>query len=135
MVAGMVSNVGVGAGAAAVGAVLRSQWFTCTCNPHSTELTNGFHADCQNCSKATGLLKHNQKVTFNNAMPDPLYIILNECFSHILSVVGTISGGIFTRVIYIDLAKVLAAFSNVTSLVITLSTFDVLLSRRTDWTQ
>ena len=68
MVAGMVSNVGVGAGAAAVGAVLRSQWFTCTCNPHTTELTNGFHADCQNCSKATGLLKHNQKLTFNNAM-------------------------------------------------------------------
>lgn len=41
---------------------------------------------------------------------------------HIVKVVGTISGGIFTRVIFIDLAKVLAAFSNVTSLVITLST-------------
>ena len=40
----------------------------------------------------------------------------------IVKVVGTISGGIFTRVIFIDLAKVLAAFSNVTSLVITLST-------------
>ena len=41
---------------------------------------------------------------------------------HIVKVVGTIFGGIFTRVIFIDLAKVLAAFSNVTSLVITLST-------------
>ena len=57
------SNVGVGAAAAAVGAVLqlwtivgavlRSQWFTCSCGvlqgaaAHSIQLTNGFYADCE----------------------------------------------------------------------------------------
>ena len=62
--AGLVSNVGVGAVPAAVGATLRSQWFTCGPRTVSVQLTNGFYDDCQNCCSIPlqlggALLMHN----------------------------------------------------------------------------
>ena len=55
----LVSNVGVGSVAAAVGAVLRSQWFTC--GPRTLQLTNGFYADCQNCSSRGAITFQSQE--------------------------------------------------------------------------
>ena len=54
----LVSNVGVGGVAAAVGAILRSQWFTC--GPHTVQLTNGFYADCQNCTSRGAITLQSQ---------------------------------------------------------------------------
>ena len=54
----LVSNVGVGAVPAAVGATLRSQWFTC--GPHTVQLTNGFYADCQNCTSRGAITLQSQ---------------------------------------------------------------------------
>ena len=55
----LVSNVGVGSVAAAVGAVLRSQWFRC--GPRTLQLTNGFYADCQNCSSRGAITFQSQE--------------------------------------------------------------------------